>query len=315
MAAHKMDAIEKKELKREIYRHRVIYLFLIPAFICVIVFSYIPMVGVIMSFEDYDIIKGLFGSPWVGFKHFRKFLSDSNFWLALRNTVVINGLSIVFGFPLPIALAIAIFNMHDGIYKKVTQTISYLPHFVSWVVVGGLVVKILDENTGAINTILRAFGHEAIPFMRQPEWFWPVIIITCIWKELGWNTIIYLAALSGIDADQYEAALVDGANGWQRLIYITLPNLKPTIGLMLIMTIGNLINSNGSASFDAVYNLRNAMVASRSDTLDYYIFSQGIQHVEYSYAAAIGLVQGLVSLILVSSANAISRKTQGYGAF
>lgn len=309
------NIIVKEALKKEIYRHRILYLFLIPAFAAVIVFAYIPMVGVLMSFQDYDIIKGLFGSEWAGLAHFREFLADSDFWRALRNTLVINGLSILIGFPLPIMLAIAIFSVKDGIFKRVTQTISYLPHFVSWVVVGGLVYKLLDENTGAVNTLIKALGGEAISFMRSPAWFWTVIIVTCIWKELGWNTIIYLAALSGIDADQYEAALVDGANGWQRLIYITIPGILPVVGLMLIMTVGNLINANGSASFDAIYNLRNAMTAATSDTLDYYIFAQGIQHNEYSYAASIGLVQGLVSLFLVTTANRISRKTQGYGAF
>ena len=306
---------QKRELRKRIYQHRVQYLFLVPAFVAVILFAYIPMVGVIMSFMDYDILKGPFNSPWVGLEHFQEFFTDEEFWQALRNTVGINGLSIIFGFPLPIILAIMIFSIKNGPFKRVTQTISYLPHFVSWVVVGGLVYKLLDVDTGAVNTMIKAFGGDSIAFMREPGWFWPVIIITCIWKELGWNTIIYLAALSGIDSEQYEAALVDGAKSWQRLVYITIPSILPIVGLMLIMTVGNLINANGSASFDAVYNLRSAFTAPMSDTLDYYIFSQGIQHNEYSYAAAVGLVQGLVSLILVMSANGISRKTQGYGAF
>ena len=311
----KQSEMEKKALRKRIYQYRVQYLFLVPAFVAVIIFAYIPMAGVVMSFMDYDILKGPFHSPWVGLEHFQEFLTDPEFWQSLKNTVGIDGLSILFGFPLPIIVAIAIFSVKDGPFKRVTQTISYLPHFVSWVVVGGLVYKLLDENTGAINTLIKACGGDAIAFMRDPGWFWPVIIITCIWKELGWNTIIYLAALSGIDSEQYEAALVDGAKSWQRLIYITIPSILPIVGLMLIMTVGNLINSNGSASFDAVYNLRNALTATSSDTLDYYIFSQGIQHNEYSYAAALGLVQGLVSLVLVMSANGISRKTQGYGAF
>ena len=265
MKKTKCAVMSKAELKKEIYRHRVMYLFLIPAFVAVIVFAYVPMVGVLMSFEDYDIIKGLFGSRWVGLEHFREFLSDRDFWRALRNTLVINGLSILIGFPLPVMLAIAIFSVRDGIFKRVTQTIIYLPHFVSWVVVGGLVYKLLDENTGAINTLIKACGGDAVAFMRSPAYFWAIIIVTCIWKELGWNTIIFLAALSGIDADQYEAAVVDGANSWQRLIYITIPGIMPTVGLMLIMTVGNLINANGSAYFDAIYNLRNAMTAATSE--------------------------------------------------
>ena len=311
-----MNKLEKRRnLRKAIYQNRVMYLFLLPAVITVIVFSYTPMVGILMSFQDYDIVKGLFGSEWVGLEHFKEFLTDEDFWRSLRNTVAMNGLSILIGFPLPIALAILIFSIKDGVFKRVTQTISYLPHFVSWVVVGGLVYKLLDVNTGAVNTLIERLGGEPIAFMREPGWFWAIMILVSIWKELGWNTIVYLAALSGIDAEQYEAALVDGANSRQRLWYITLPNIMPVVGLMLIMTVGNLINASGSASFDAVYNLRNALVAPMSDTLDYYVFAQGIQHNAYSYAAAIGLVQGAISLLLVIGANKISRKTRGYGAF
>jgi putative aldouronate transport system permease protein len=307
--------INQRPLKRRMYDYRVMYAFLLPALIVVTIFAYLPMAGLIMSFQNYDLVKGFSSSPFVGFKWFSKFLRDKDFYLALKNTLGINILHILFGFPLPIALAIGIFSMRDSVYKRVTQTISYLPHFISWVVVAGLVYKILDEDTGIFNTVVTAFGGERVAYMRDPGAFWPIIIITAIWKEMGWNTIIYLAALSAIPSEQYEAAIVDGANGRQRLHYITLPNIAPTIGLMLIMTVGNLVNGNGGISFDAVYNLRNALVYTTANTLDYFIFSEGVLSNKLSYATAIGLAQGVVSLLLVMGANSASRKIQGYGAF
>jgi putative aldouronate transport system permease protein len=204
--------------------------------------------------------------------------------------------------------------MNDGVFKRVTQTITYLPHFVSWVAIAGIVYKLVDEHTGVINILLRALGREAIPFMREPSYFWWITIIVAIWKEVGWETIIYLAALAGIPAEQYEAAVVDGANGFQQLIYITLPSIAPTIGLMFIFTIGHLV-TNSPISFDAIYNLRNAMVSSHSDTLDYYIYLQGIKRIEYGFATAMGLLRGLAGLMLVMGANAVSRRIRKYGAF
>lgn len=307
--------LQKNKLVREIYKYRVMYAFLLPAVIVVAIFNYVPMAGLVMAFQDYDLVKGFSDSPFVGFKWFERFLRDKDFYLALRNTLGINTLHILIGFPLPIALAIAIFSMKNGIYKRITQTISYLPHFISWVVIAGLVYKMLDKETGVVNTLVASLGGERTAFMRNPEAFWPIIIITAIWKELGWNTIIYLAALSAIPSEQYEAAIVDGANGFQRLFRITLPNIAPTIALMLIITVGNLINGNGGISFDAVFNLRNALLYTTANTLDYFIFAEGVLSSKFSYATAVGFAQGMVSLILVVSANAISRRIRGYGAF
>jgi putative aldouronate transport system permease protein len=300
---------------KAVVKYHTMYLFLLPAIIVVSVFSYRPMIGVIMAFQDYDVVRGMFDSPWVGLEHFRAFLADKDFYRALRNTLAINALYIGIGFPLPIALAIVIFDMKDTVYKRVTQTISYLPHFVSWVAIAGIVYKLLDYHEGILNILLRTLGGEAVPFMRRPEFFWWIAVIVTIWKGLGWNTIIYLAALSGIPSEQYEAAIVDGANWFQQLIYITLPSIAPTIALMLIFTIGTLVAQNSAIGFDAIYNLRNAMVSEYADNLDYYVYAQGILRGRYSFATAVGLVQGLVSLLLVMSANTISRRLRKYGAF
>ncbi len=300
---------------KRIYRSRTVYLFLVPAIVVVFIFSYVPMVGLIMAFQDYHIVKGMFQSPFVGLKHFQRLLTDPDFHHALRNTLILNGLYISIHFPLPIALAILIFGMKDSLYKRITQTITYLPHFVSWVAIAGIVYALLDVHTGPVNLLFKAVGVEPVPFMRRADLFWWLTILVLIWKELGWDTIIYLAALSGIPAEQYEAAIVDGANRFQQLIYITLPNIAPTIGLMLIFSVGTLLARNSPVSFDAIFNLRNAMVSSASDTLDYYVYEQGLLGVQFDFATAIGLAQGLVSLVLVMGANALSRRIRGYGAF
>lgn len=303
------------QLRKRIYRYRTMYLFLLPAVVLVLVFSYTPMLGAIMAFQKYDIVKGWFGSPFVGLDNFRALIDNDDFYRALRNTVAINGLFVLIGFPMPIALAIMIFAMRDTVFKRVTQTISYLPHFVSWVVIAGIVYKMLDINTGIVNLLLEAIGQERVPFLREPDLFWWITIVVAIWKEVGWNTIIYLAALSGIPAEQYEAATVDGANGFQQLIYITLPSIAPTVGLMLIFTAGSMVSSNSPISFDAIYNLRNALVSSHSDTLDFYIYAQGVLRVKYGLATAMGLMQGVTSLLLVMGANSLSRRIRNYGAF
>lgn len=305
----------KPNLQRRIQRYSTLYIFLLPAIISVLIFYYRPMIGLIMAFQDYDIVRGMFDSPFVGLENFRAFVNDKAFWSALRNTLAINGLYFLIGFPLPIALAIMIFAMRDSFFKKITQTISYLPHFVSWVVIAGVVYKLLDIDSGIVNILIKNLGGTPVAFMREPDLFWWIMTITSIWKEMGWNTIIYLAALASIDAAQYEAAMVDGATGFQQLIHITLPGLAPIIGLMLIFTMGSLVSSNSAISFDAIYNLRNALVASRADTLDYYIYSKGIQGVKYGLSTAAGLLLSLISLFMVLGSNALSRRIRGYGAF
>ena len=303
--------INRKRLKKRLWEARVMYMFLLPAVACVIIFAYIPMGGIIMGFQDYNIIKGITGSDWVGLKHFIDFLTDASFYTALKNTLGISIISILFGFPLPIAFAIMLFSVRDGVFKRVSQTISYLPHFVSWVVVAGIVYKILDPYTGIVNVLLRGMGNNSVSFMREPKYFWTILVGSSIWKELGWNSIIYLAALSAVPAEQYESAVVDGANGFQKMIYITLPGIAPTIGLMLIFTIGSLF----TVSFDAVYNLRNALLSSKANTIDYYVYQEGVLNDKISFATAIGLAHSLVALLLVTTSNAISRKIRGYGAF
>jgi putative aldouronate transport system permease protein len=313
--------VRKKEVTverysmREIKKHRTFYILLIPAVVVCVLFFYRPMVGLIMAFQDYNYAKGMFASPIVGFKHFVAFLNNPYFYLSVRNTLVINGLNILIGFPLPIIFAIAINSLPLGPFKRVTQTISYLPHFISWVVIAGLAYKLLDQEAGAVNHLFKLFGMAPKPFMRQPESFWTIITFVSIWKELGWNTIIYLAALASIDVELYEAAIIDGANGVQKLIYITLPGIAPVIGLMFIFTIGSLFNAGGNVSFDAIFNMRNALVSDYANTIDYFVYQEGVANNRMSFAAAVGLAQSVVSFAIVMGSNALSRKIRGYGAF
>ncbi len=306
------------ELKRRIVKYKTLYLFLLPAALLCITFSYRPMVGVIMAFQDYNILKGISGSPFVGLKHFREFFSDPYFFNSLRNTLAINGLGILIGFPLPIILALMIHSMKDTIFKRAAQTITYLPHFISWVVVAGLLYKVLDEHSGIVNVLLARMGKDPIPFMRDPSYFWALSVITGVWKEVGWNTILYLAALAAIDQEQYEAAMVDGANAVQRLFKITIPGILPTIILVMIFTVGTLVNTKGYfvlVPFDAIFNLRNPLVADTANTLDYYIYQSGVLHFKYSYSAALGITQSLVAFFMVIGANKLSKKLNGYGGF
>ncbi len=308
-------ALAPRNTWKEVSRHRTLYLFLLPAIAVCLVFFYRPMVGLIMAFQNYKVTLGMYHSPFVGLKNFQEFLVNPGFWLTLRNTLVINGLSIAIGFPLPIILALVINTINPGPFKKVTQTISYLPHFISWVVIAGLMYKLLDPEIGAVNLLLKLLGARPVPFMRQPQSFWGIITAVAIWKEVGWNTIIFLAALASIDIEQYEAAIIDGATGWQKLWRITLPGIAPVIALMFIFTIGNLFNANGNVSFDAIFNMRNALVSDTANTVDYFIYQEGVSSNRMSFAAAIGFAQNLISLIVVLGANSISRKARGYGAF
>ncbi|MEK3916016.1 sugar ABC transporter permease [Paenibacillus sp. FSL H7-0331] len=297
-------------------KYKLMYMFLLPAIVVTIIFAYIPMIGLIMAFQDYTAVQGFLHSPFAGFKHFQNMLSNPEFMLGLKNTVALNGLLIVIGFPLPIIFALLINEIKNVKFKRITQTISYLPHFISWVVVSGLVYKLLEEDFGSVNLLIQMLGFEKISFMREVDYFWGVFVTTVIWKEFGWNSIIFLAALTGIDQEQYEAATIDGAGRFQKLLYITLPGIANVIGLMFIFKVATIFGGGGGgASFDAVYNMGNALVSEASLTLDYHVYLAGIRHAEVSYGTAVGLVLSILSFCILLLSNRISKKISGYGAF
>ncbi len=296
-------------------KHKYMYLlFLTPAVITVILFQYRPMVGVIMAFQDFDISAGGYlSSPFIGLENFRTFLANARFYQALENTLGLSIMSLLIVFPLPIVFALLLNDVKNIGSRRVIQTITYLPHFISWVVVATMVYKMVDPTMGIINRIIMSRGREAIPFMREPRYFWNITILASIWKELGWSAIIYITAITGIDPQLYEAAVMDGAGRFRMIRSITLPSIAPTIALMFILKVSTIVSSGGL--FDAVFNLSNPMVNERSYILEMYSYYEGIMSGKYSYATAITLTQSVVGLILVVSANEIYKKLTGKSVF
>lgn len=288
-----------------------IYAMIIPGFIYFILFKYIPISGSIIAFQDYNLYTGIWKSPFVGFKHFETLFTYPEFLNILTNTILISIYQLVFGFPAPVLLAILLNEVRKMWFKRSIQTIMYLPHFLSWVIVGGLVINVLSPNYGIINDLLDFFGFERIFFMQKPEYFRSIVVWSGIWKEVGWNTIIYLAALASINPELYEAADVDGAGRLRKIISITLPALLPTIMVLLLIRIGHILD----LGFEQVYILLNPIVTAKGQILDTYIYSIGLLGGQYSYTTAIGIFKSVVGLILILGFNRISKKLTGQSLF
>lgn len=293
-----------KQLLRAIWDHRIFYLMLLPSFVLLCIFAYKPMYGVIIAFKKYSPRLGIFGSKWVGLEHFKLLFSKNGlgdtFWNAFKNTIVLNLLKLVFGFPASIILAIQINACRNKVFKNIIQTIVYLPHFVSWVVVSGLIFALLNERTGSLYNLLTSLGLNLNIFSDGKQ-FLALLVISDIWKEVGWGAIIYLAALSGISADLYEAAEIDGANTIQQFFHITLPQLMPTISIMLILRVGGLIGGG----FDQVYNLYNTQVYDVADILDTFVYRYGIGEGQFELGTAVGLLSNVINIALLLFANQI----------
>lgn len=282
------------------------------------------MLGIIIGFKNYKISTGFVGfftSDWAannGFKHFIDLFKSSAFPAVMRNTLVLSLLKLLFSFPAPILFAIALNEISRDKFKRVVQTISYLPHFISWVVVYGLVFTFLNTSSGVVNRVLVESGlfPKAIDFLASPQYFWALAVITDIWKELGWWSIIFLAAIAGIDQSLYEAARADGASRLQCIWHITLPSIRSTIMVVLILSVGSLMSGGmGGSNFEQSYLMGNKVNYETSAVLGYYIYETGLVNLRYSYATAAGLFQSLISLILVFGSNYLSKKTSGYGLF
>lgn len=286
------------EYLKTIWKHRVFYIMMIPAVVLLIIFAYKPMYGIIIAFKKFSYRYGIMGSKWVGFNNFVTLFSLDQFWVAFENTIVLNLLKLIFGFPASIILAIMINAVKNKIFKNTIQTIVYLPHFVSWVVVSGLIFSLLDEQSGSLYHLLTSLGMQVNVFSDGKQ-FLALLVISDIWKEVGWGAIIYLAALSGISADYYEAAQLDGANKIQQFFHITLPQLLPTISIMLILRVGGLIGGG----FDQIYNLYNTQVYDVADVLDTFIYRYGIGSGQFSLATAVGLFQNIINITLLLFAN------------
>ncbi|MFD0681734.1 MULTISPECIES: ABC transporter permease [unclassified Paenibacillus] len=289
------------------YKHWQIYSMVLPGLIYFILFKYIPLTGVVIAFQDYNVFNGIFGSKLVGLKHFYNLFTYPEFMRVLKNTLLISIYQIVLGFPAPIALAMLMNEVRRMFFKRTIQTVLYLPHFLSWVIVGGLVINFLSPSSGMINDILRWMGKEPVFFMQEPGYFRSIVVISAIWKEVGWGTIIYLAALAGINPELYEAAEVDGAGKLKQAFSITLPSLLPTIMVLLLLRVGNVLD----LGFEQIYMLLNPLVTETGEIIDTYIYRIGLLGGQYSYTTAIGLFKSLVGVILVVGANQLSKKTTG----
>ncbi|MGL1891216.1 MAG: ABC transporter permease subunit [Spirochaetaceae bacterium] len=293
-----------EKIKKNLSVNKILYIMLIPFVAWYLVFLYKPMYGLLIAFKDYSLWKGMAGSPWSGLENFKTFMGSPYFFRSLKNTFLLSFYSLLIGFPIPIILALLLNEIRTKWFKSVIQTMTYLPHFISAVVIAGIVVNFLAPSNGLINILIDKFGAEKVYFLIKPEYFRTIYITMNIWKEAGFAAIIYIAALGGIDPQLYEAAVIDGAGKYRKLISITLPGIAPTIIIMLIMRIGKLLD----VGFETVILLYNPATYETADILNTYIYRAGIQGGEYGLAAAAGFFNAIIAFILVFSANKVSQK-------
>ena len=309
----RVQSAANASMRRKHIRHAVkmslpFYLMVLLPIAYYIVFHYIPMFGIVIAFKDYNIYQGIWGSPWMGLQYFNEFLSDPYFYKVLRNTMVIGLYHILFNFPAPIILALLLNEIKSNRFKRVVQTVSYIPHFLSTVVVCGIVLNLLSSD-GLINQFLMALGLERIQFMILPQWFRTVFVTSGIWTGIGWASIIYLAALAGINPTLYEAASIDGASRMRMALNITLPGILPTVMVMLIFQVGSIL----SVSFEKVLLLYNGAIYETADVLQTYIYRRGLIGNDFSYATAVGLFSSVISVLFLASSNFLSRKLTDNG--
>lgn len=297
----------QKPLWERIVAKRSYFLMLLPGLLLVLVFDYAPMYGILIAFKDFKVTQGVWDSPWVGLQHFQDFFANPAALRAVKNTLEISLLKIITGTPFPILFALLINELRDGFFKRFVQSASYLPHFISWIVISAIFQSLLLPRTGAVNLVLNAIGLKSIYFMADPAWFRVVLLASNIWKGVGWGSIVYLAALAGVDQEAYEAAIVDGANRLQRMWYISLPTIVPVIFVLLILRMRGILE----AGFDQIFNMYNARVMGVADIIDTYVYRMGLVDMEYSFSAAVGLFKSAVGFLLVITANAIAKKVSG----
>lgn len=281
-----------------------IYLMLLPTIIWFLVFLYKPMYGLQIAFKDYSIFKGVAGSPWIGWDHFQTLFNNDQFIRAVRNTITISFYNLLFGFPAPIILALMFNEILKANFKRTAQTIVYLPHFISSVIIAGIVITAFSPTAGIINTFIGWLGYDPVYFLTRPEWFRPIFVGTGIWQEAGFGSIVFLAAIAGVNPSLYESAMVDGANRWQMMWKITIPSILPTILIMLIIRIGNVME----VSFELVILLYQPSTYETADVVNTWVYRQGLQSGQYDLAAAAGLFNAVVAFVLVMTANTLSRK-------
>lgn len=288
-------------------------LLILPAIILIAVFSYVPMWGILIAFKDYDIMGGFFKSPWVGLDNFKELFANSEFLMIMRNTLSISFLKLIFGFPAPIILALMLNEINRINVKRVFQTVSYMPYFISWVIISGFSFSLLSVDNGSINILLMKLNliHEPVNWLVEPKYFWAIYVITGIWKNLGYGSIIYLAAISGINPELYESAEIDGASRIRQIINITLPCITPVILIFLILNLGGILNAGFEEILALTNNGDNAALRPVAEVIDTYVYKYGIQSQRYSYATAVGLFRSVVNMIILFTANSVTKRISG----
>jgi putative aldouronate transport system permease protein len=304
----KMDKRKQKriQLKKSVKQYRALLIMMIPAVIFFAVFAYGPMYGVTLAFKDFKITEGIMGSPWVGLKYFKKAFEDPYFVQTIKNTLIISFGKLILGFPLPILFAILLNEIRGQKFRKIVQTVSYLPYFMSWVILGSIFFALFSLN-GPINSILEMLGFEKVMFMGDSNVFRGVLIATDVWKGFGWGSVLYLAAIAGIDQEMYEAAKVDGANRFHNIVYITIPAILPVICINLILNLSGILN----AGFDQVFNMYSETVYDVADIIDTYVYRIGLKGMQYSLSTAVGLFKSVIGLIMVVAVNFVIGKIGG----
>ncbi|RJE88524.1 sugar ABC transporter permease [Paenibacillus sp. 1011MAR3C5] len=300
----------KKNIFMRIWKQWDIQLMVWPGILLVFVFAYLPMYGILTAFMDYNIFTGgnIWANPWVGFKHFQMFFDSPEFYNVIRNTIVISLLKFIIGFPAPIILALMLNEIRHMMFKRIVQTITYLPHFMSWVIVAGLVMSMLSTENGSVNMLLKSINliDEPVNFLSMSEYFWSILISANVWKEIGFGSIVYLAAISGVDPHLYEAADIDGASKFKQIYLITIPTIMPVIIIFMILSIGRLLD----AGFEDILLLAtNPVLRPVSDVIDTYVYRVGLSNFRYSYATAVGLFKAVISVGLLTMANYLARRS------
>lgn len=307
-------AIKRKSgstLAGDLIRERWLYIMLAPGILYFIIYKYLPMWGVLIAFKNYMPYSGFLGSKWVGMEHFIRFFTNDAFWQLFRNTLVLALYNLVFFFPAPIIVALMMNEIRRDSYKRLIQTMVYVPHFMSWVVIAGIFYVLLSPESGVINGIIMMFGGQPAEFLTSTEWFRSIITIQVIWRETGWGTIIFLAALTGVDPQLYEAATIDGAGRLKQLWHITLPAIRSTIVILLILRLGKFLDSG----FEQIFLMLNPMTREVGDVFDTYVYTVGITQAQFSYSTAVGVFKSLISLVLVVAANYFSKKMGEEGIY
>jgi len=295
-----------KRLKDDFQRNRALYLMALPVLAFYIIFHYVPMYGAIIAFKDFSPMKGILGSEWIGIQHFKDFFGSIYFSRILFNTLNISISTLIFGFPTPIILALLINELRSKVFSRTVQTVTYMPHFVSLVVICGL-IKEFTLDTGVVNQVLSVFGWKPVSMLNKPELFVPIYVISNIWQEVGWGSIIYLAALTGIDPQLYEAAKIDGAGRFKQLIHITIPGILPTIVILLILRMGRLLN----VGFEKIILLYNPAIYETADVISSFVYRKGLLEFNWSYSAAVGLFNSVINFFMLWSSNWLSRRLKG----